>query len=421
MRTKDSKRWFQLVLGICCMITIANLQYGWTLFVAPIDEKYHWGRPAIQLAFTIFILTETWLVPLEGYLIDRIGPRLMVAGGGALVGLAWVINSQAGTLFLLYAGAAVGGTGAGIVYSAAIGNALKWFPDRRGLASGLTSAGFGIGSAITVIPIATMIDLSGYQPTFFYFGIVQGLIIILIAPLLRFPRLGETPLPSATEPAISVDHHPSQVLREPIFWLLYAMFALVVAGGLMSTAQLALMALDFKIADTPVSLLGLTLPALTFAMTLDRTLNGITRPFFGWVSDKLGRENTMFTAFLLEAAAICLLIAFGNHPTLFVVFSAMVFFAWGEIFTLFPSTCTDIFGSKFATTNFGLLYTAKGVAAILVPLGSLLTIATGTWTPIFMMAAFFNALAAGLALLVLKPMRRRLNGSSTAVGEARTA
>src|ERR1700731_363981 len=186
--TQGIGRWVQLGLGVLCMVTIANLQYGWTLFVMPIDQKYHWGRPAIQMAFTIFILAETWLVPLEGYLIDRIGPKLMVAAGGALIGSAWLINSRADSLFSLYVGAALGGTGAGIVYSAAIGNALKWFPDRRGLASGLTSAGFGGGSAITVVPIAKMIQSSGYETAFLYFGIAQGLIITVVAPCLRFPK-----------------------------------------------------------------------------------------------------------------------------------------------------------------------------------------------------------------------------------------
>jgi MFS transporter, OFA family, oxalate/formate antiporter len=404
--TQGIGRWVQLGLGVLCMVTIANLQYGWTLFVMPVDQKYHWGRPAIQMAFTIFILAETWLVPLEGYLIDRIGPKMMVAAGGVLIGLAWVINSRADSLFSLYVGATLGGTGAGIVYSAAIGNALKWFPDRRGLASGLTSAGFGVGSAITVVPISNMIHSSGYEATFLYFGIAQGLVIMLIAPFLRFPRTRETP---AAILASNPDYQPVQVLREPIFWLLYLIFTLVLTGGLMSTAQLAPIAQDFNIAGVPVSLIGLTLPALTFALTLDRTLNGITRPFFGWISDRIGREKTMFFAFLLEASALNGLVIFGHDPVMFVICSASVFFAWGEIFTLFPALCTDIFGSRYATTNFGLLYTAKGVAAMLIPLGNLLASSTGTWTVVFITAAAFNVFAAFLTLFILKPMRLRLN------------
>src|SRR6202048_2165056 len=401
-------RWIQLALGVACMVTIANLQYGWTLFVTPLDQKYHWGRPAIQAAFTIFVLAETWLVPLEGYLIDRIGPKLMVAAGGALIGCAWLINSLADSLFLLYVAAAVGGIGAGIIYSAAIGNALKWFPDRRGLASGLTSAGFGVGSAITVVPISKMIHSSGYESTFLYFGIAQGLIIMLVAPFLRFPRPREAPFVGLRAPAAS-DYLPFQVLREPAFWLLYLIFTLALTGGLMSTAQLAPIAQDFNIAGAPVSLLGLTLPALTFALTLDRALNGITRPFFGWISDRIGREKTMFFAFLLEASAICSLVILGHNPVLFVICSAFVFFAWGEIFTLFPALCTDLFGSRYATTNYGLLYTAKGVAAILIPIGNLLAASTGTWTTVFAIAAVFNVLAAALAVFILKPMRLQLS------------
>src|SRR3954453_22610579 len=172
----DATRWGQVIFGIVCMVMIANLQYGWTLFVNPIDQKYHWGRAAIQVAFTIFVLTETWLVPLEGYLIDQFRPRVMIFGSGALVAIAWMINSVADSLFMLYLGAAIGGIGAGVIYGGSVGNALKWFPDRRGLAAGLDAAGSAAGSALTVIPIANMIVSSGYQPAFLWFGLVQGLV-----------------------------------------------------------------------------------------------------------------------------------------------------------------------------------------------------------------------------------------------------
>src|SRR6266566_4293257 len=262
----EATRWGQLIFGIICMVMIANLQYGWTLFVGPIDSKYHWGRAAIQIAFTIFVLTETWLVPFEGYLIDKFGPRVMICGSGVLVGIAWVINSVADSLLLLYVGAAIGGIGAGVIYGASVGNALKWFPDRRGLAAGLTAAGFGAGSALTVIPIANMIQSSGYETAFLWFGLGQGIIVVLVGLLLRAPYPGEAPAPAA--PAVQQtrrDYEWKEVLRSP-----------------------------------PVSLLGITLPALTFALSIDRVLNGLTRPFFGWVSDHIGRENTMFIAFMLE-------------------------------------------------------------------------------------------------------------------------
>jgi OFA family oxalate/formate antiporter-like MFS transporter len=404
----EATRWGQLIFGIICMVMIANLQYGWTLFVNPIDQKYHWGRTAIQVAFTIFVLTETWLVPIEGYLIDRYGPKVMICGSGVLVAIAWVINSVADSLFLLYLGAAIGGIGAGVIYGGSVGNALKWFPDRRGLAAGLTAAGFGAGSALTIIPIYNTIQSHGYQAAFLWFGIIQGVVVVLVGLLLRAPRAGEAPVPAA--PAVQQtrrDYGPAEVLKSPPFWLMYVMFVMVGAGGLMATAQLALIAKDFKIDTIPVSILGLTLPALTFALSIDRVLNGFTRPFFGWVSDHIGRENTMFIAFMLEGIGIYVLLLVAYNPLLFVLLSGLVFFAWGEIYSLFPATCTDIYGRKFATTNYGLLYTAKGTAALLVPFANVLQKATGSWTSVFVIAALLNIIAAILALVVLKPLRLR--------------
>ncbi|MFZ1048921.1 MAG: oxalate/formate MFS antiporter, partial [Pseudolabrys sp.] len=400
----EGTRWGQLVFGIICMVMIANLQYGWTLFVGPIDQKYHWGRAAIQVAFTIFVLTETWLVPIEGYLIDKFGPRAMISASGVLVAIAWVINSVADSLPLLYLGAAIGGIGAGVVYGGSVGNALKWFPDRRGLAAGLTAAGFGAGSALTVIPIANMIASSGYESAFLWFGLGQGIVVILIGLLLRAPEPGEVPASQAVQQSRR-DYEWKEVLKTPPFYIMYAMFVMVGAGGLMAIAQLAPIANDFKIAGVPVSLVGLTLPALTFALTIDRVLNGICRPFFGWVSDQIGRENTMFIAFFLEGIGIFALLYFGTDPVLFVILSGLVFFAWGEIYSLFPATCTDLYGKKYATTNYGMLYTAKGTAALLVPLANVLTSATGSWHAVFYVAAILNLIAAVMALAVLKPMR----------------
>jgi OFA family oxalate/formate antiporter-like MFS transporter len=406
VRASEGTRWGQLVFGIICMVMIANLQYGWTLFVGPIDQKYHWGRAAIQVAFTIFVLTETWLVPIEGFLIDKFGPRVMISGSGVLVAIAWVINSVADSLPLLYLGAAIGGIGAGVVYGGAVGNALKWFPDRRGLAAGLTAAGFGAGSALTVIPIANMIASSGYQAAFLWFGLGQGIVVVLVGLLLRAPEAGEVPASQAVQQSRR-DYEWTEVLKTPPFYVMYAMFVMVGAGGLMAIAQLAPIANDFKIASVPVSLIGLTLPALTFALTIDRVLNGICRPFFGWVSDQIGRENTMFIAFFLEGIGIFALLYFGTNPVLFVILSGLVFFAWGEIYSLFPATCTDLYGKKYATTNYGMLYTAKGTAALLVPLANVLTSATGSWHAVFYVAAILNLIAAVMALFVLKPMRTR--------------
>src|SRR2546426_5737929 len=409
VRVRDSYRWLQLLVGILCMAMVANLQYGWTLFVNPLDAKYHWGRASIQVAFTIFVLLETWLVPIEGYLVDRYGPRLVVLVGGILCGIAWTMNAYADSLTFLYVAAAIGGVGAGAVYGTCVGNALKWFPDRRGLAAGLTAAGFGAGSAITVLPITMMIKSQGYETAFLYFGIGQGLIVMLLALALDNPNkyAKRAPAPGAAHlQQTRRDYSPGEVVRKPVFWVMYLMFVMVAAGGLMATAQLGPIAKDFKIGDVPVDIMGLVLPALTFALAIDRVLNGLTRPFFGWVSDKIGREQTMFIAFAIEAVGILALYTFGQHPIAFVILTGMVFFAWGEIYSLFPSTCADTFGSKYAASNAGMLYTAKGTASLLVPLSSVLAAATGSWHTVFIVASIMNAIAALLAWFVLRPMRR---------------
>ena len=401
-------RWLQLVVGILGMVAIANLQYGWTLFVGPIDNQFHWGKAAIQVAFTLFVLAETWLVPFEAYFVDHFGPRIIMVIGGILVGLAWIINSDANSLTMLYAGGIVGGIGAGIVYGTASGAALKWFPDHRGLAAGLTAAGFGAGSALTIIPIANQITASGYQSAFLSWGIIQGTVVLVCAFLMRAPQKGDLAEIAIQETSQTTkDFAPVQMLKTSAFYLLYVMMTMLAMGGLMATAQLGPIAKDFKVAGSPVSLFGLTLAALPFALSLDRILNGLTRPFFGWVSDHIGRENTMFIAFSLEGLAIFLLITFAHIPVLFVIFSGLTFFGWGEIYSLFPATCGDLFGKKFATTNYGLLYTAKGSASLLVPVGSLIAGSTGNWYPIFMLAIAFDWIGALLALFALKPLRKR--------------
>jgi OFA family oxalate/formate antiporter-like MFS transporter len=302
---------------------------------------------------------------------------------------------------------------------------LKWFPDRRGFAAGLTAMGFGAGSALTVIPIAAMIRSAGYDAAFLRVGIAQGAVILAFAWWLAAPPEGVAAVGAARAAgaagaasgprATGVERHyrPLEMARTPVFWVLYLMFVMMATGGLMVTAQLAPIAHDLRIADIPVSLLGITLPALTFALSIDRILNGITRPFFGWVSDWLGREHTMFAAFALEAAGILLLSRYGHNPVAFVLLSGLVFFAWGEIYSLFPATCGDTFGRRFASANAGLLYTAKGTAALLVPLSSLAA-AAGGWKTVFAVAASLDATAAVLALVLLKPLRRSL-GRAAAV------
>src|SRR5215471_11114344 len=387
------------------MVMIANLQYGWTLFVNPIDAKYHWGNASIQVAYTTFILLETWLVPFEGYLVDRFGPKILVMAGGIFVGLAWFFTSQASELWELYLGMAIGGVGAGIVYGTAIGNALKRFPDHRGLASGLTAAGFGAGSALTIIPIANMIASSGYEATFLFFGVIQGIVVIVAGFFLTAPKKGEIAVVTMLK-QVTRDFNPVEMLKQPLFWLMFVIMTSVGVGGQMATAQLAPIATDFGVATVPVSLFGITLAALTFALALDRIMNGLTRPITGWISDKVGREPTMTVMFGLQAVTILLLLSFASNPLLFVLFSGLAFFSYGEIFSLFPAMSADMFGRQYATTNYGLLYMSKGVASILVPVGGLIRATTGSWAPMFILAIALNALASLLCGTILPRMAR---------------
>ena len=412
-------RWLQLAMGIVCMAMIANLQYGWTLFVDPIDAKYHWGRAAIQLAFTLFVVTETWLVPIEAWFVDKYGPSIVIMFGGVMIALAWVLNSYADSLVVLYIAAIVGGIGAGSVYGTCVGNALKWFPDHRGLAAGATAAGFGAGAAITVVPIANMIAAHGYQSAFLSFGIGQGVIVFILAFFLRKPsRAMPVKKKQLNLPQTKIDFTPPQVLRSPIFWVMYLVFVMVAAGGLMTAAQIAPIAHDFKIAGEPVGLFGFQMAALTFAISLDRIFDGFGRPFFGWVSDTIGREHTMFIAFGTAALMLLTLSVYGHIPIVFVLATAVYFGVFGEIYSLFPATSGDTFGAKFATTNNGMLYTAKGTASLLVPLASLVAAKYG-WQAVFVIAVALNATAALLALFVIKPMRRSFILGNEAAVDAR--
>lgn len=398
--------WIQLAVGVIAMACVANLQYGWTLFVSPIDAKYHWGRPEIQVAFTLFVLIETWLIPVETYFVDRYGPRWVVVGGGILITIAWVLNSVASSLSMLYAGAVLGGIGTGCVYGTCVGNALKWFPGRRGLAAGCTAAGFGAGAALTIVPISNMIKTAGYEQAFLFFGILQGVIVLIMAGAMRRAPAQIAAGAKARVNQSARDYSPGEVLRTPVFWVLYLMFVLIASGGLTFAASIAPYSKDLKIDAVPVALLGFVLPAMTFAISLDRIFDGVGRPFFGWVSDHIGREHTMCIAFGMGAVALFVWSRYGTNPVVFVLASALYFGVYGEIFSLFPATQGDTFGSRFAATNAGMLYTAKGTAALVVPFASALALSRG-WPTVFTLAITFNVIAALLAILVLKPMRTR--------------
>jgi len=405
MPASTTNRWAQLIMVIICMVMIANMQYGWTLFVSPLKTAHGWSVAEIQFAFSVFIALETWLTPVEGWLADKIGPKLVVAFGGAMVAIGWIINSYADTLSMLYLGAVISGTGGGAVYATSVGMAVKWFPDRRGLAVGLTAAGYGAGAALTVIPIRAVIASSGYAAAFFWFGLIQGAVVFLIAWALKAPGPGDVPSAKQVKVAQSAQSYtPAQVLGAPVFWILYIMFVLVSASGLMATAQIALIAKDYNVADTVIFLGGTT---LTVALLVDNVCNGAARPLFGWISDNIGREFTMAIAFGLGGVSYWLLGSAGTSPWAFVAFAGLIFLTWGEIFSLFPSTCTDTFGPKFATTNLSLLYTAKGMSAFLVPLANIVKGATGSWHMVFVVTALMNFAVVALALFVLKPLRSR--------------
>ena len=415
MNELRNNRWLQLSVGVIAMVATANLQYGWTLFVEPIRTKFLWSNSDIQITYSCYIIAQTWLVPVVAYFTDRFGPRLVLMVGSILVGLSWVIFSVANSLGVYYLGGIVGGIGGGMVYITSVGNALKWFSDRRGLAAGVTAAAYGGGAALTVSPIYNMIESSGFQQTFLVFGIIQGAVIFAAALLIRVPP------PVVVAPggqmaktgAKSRDFSPGEVVRSPIFWVLYVMFVAIAAGGLITDAQTGPMARSAGIAKTPVIVLGLfTMAALPLATQMKGILNGISRIFFGWTSDGLGRELTMFIAFSLQGLAVWLMVSYIGSPGYFVIFSSLVFFTWGEIFSLFPAISGDLFGKKYATTNYALLYTAKGTASLLVPLAGYVKQSTGSWWPIFTVVIVLDVIAALLTWFVLRPIARRWKSQS---------
>lgn len=421
-RTPSSTRWVQLILGIVCMASVANLQYGWTLFVLPIQHQWGWTKAEIQVAFTIFILLETWLVPFEGAIVDRIGPRWMVLAGGVATFLAWFINSQASSLAMLYLGGAVAGFAGGAVYGTCVGNALKWFPDKRGLCAGLTAAGFGAGAAITIAPIRAMIGTSGYQHTFLVFAIIYGVIVVVVSNFIRGPSRRDIQVAAKIKVRQGTeDLPPSQALRSPIFWIMYLMFFLVAAGGLMSAAQLAPIASERGIADATVVIFGLSTSAIVAALTLHNITNGVGRPLNGWISDHIGRANMMGLAFGIEAICIAAFGFLGTTPISFVITDALVFLFWGDIFSLFAATVGDAFGRKYVTVNYGIMYTAKGVASLLVPFGNVLTHFTGSWHAVYAVGCLMNVAAALLGFLVLRPMINSRLKSPSELNVARPA
>jgi oxalate/formate antiporter len=403
--TRQAARWTQLVLGVIAMMAISSPQYVWTLFVKPLQGATGATLPPIQVTISLLIVLQTWLSPLQGALIERFGPRPLVMAGCALSGLGWVLAAHAASVVQLYLTyGLLCGIGTGVVYVGIIGQMVQWFPDRRGFACGMTAAGYGFGAILTTFPISNMLAASGYRATLTLFGIILGLAGMAAAAFLRAPPPGfVAPAPAR----VMVEQRgvdSRTMLKTPLFWLLFVMMTLMSTGGLMVIVQFANFSREFGI-DAKVTVWGLA--ALPLALTIDRLTNGLTRPFFGWVSDRIGRENTMAIAFLGEAAAILALLAVRDTPALYVVMSGVVFFGWGEIFSLFPSTLTDSFGTAHATANYGFLYMAQGIGSVLGgPVAAAIHDATGSWMPVFALVVALDVTTGLLALLVLKPMRR---------------
>jgi len=409
-------RWIQMVSCIIAMMAIANLQYAWTLFTKPLTSSLHATLTAVQVAFAAFVFCETWLVPFEGYLIDSLGPRLVIGIGGLLVGAGWIGSGYATTLTELYIWYAIGGIGAGAVYGGCTGNVLKWFPDHRGLCAGIVSGAYGIGTALTVAPIDSMIRSSGYRHAFIFWGILQGIVVTIAAMFIVAPPKGW--LPKSWKPVAAVrqtmrDLTWVEMMKQPSFYAIYLTMTLVAFGGLVVTSQLKEIAGFYKV-DKSIVIWGLS--AAILAIQLNRIVNGLTRPLWGWISDHIGRENAMFGAFMIEGMAIWLWLQTINRPLMFVLLSSLVFFAWGEIFSLFPSLTADLYGRKWATTNYGIVYTSKGLASIFsAPVAAYAMSKTGSWVPVFYVMIACDIVAALMALFWLKPLAARTL-ASTEVG-----
>jgi MFS transporter, OFA family, oxalate/formate antiporter len=411
-----NNRWFQLAASLIAMIMIANLQYAWTLFVTPLQKGTGWTLTEIQLAFTLFIFFQTWVQPIDGFLIDRLGPRGFITVAGLLCGLGWAGMGYATTLPMLYVLYCVAGTGAAFVYSGSIGSALKWFKERRGLAAGIMAAGFGGGTALFIPVITWMLRTQGYQKTFLATGIFQGLIIAVVAQFLRHPPTASSADAgkAATAQIGRKQFTTLEVLSTPQFYMMYAMFVLMATGGLLVTANAGPIARTW----------GLSAGALTLATTLSPLANGASRIFWGWASDRIGRETAMIVAFVLQAICLWLVVLVGSaSAAMFATTLVLVYFTWGEIYSLFPSTVGDYFGTKHATSNYAVLYTAKGVATLIGSwgLGAVLYERTGSWATGFYISAVMALVAAAMAV-GLRPRRTALATAPTvrATATART-
>jgi OFA family oxalate/formate antiporter-like MFS transporter len=406
-------RWIQLVCGVVAMIVISNYQYAFTLFTPGMRETFP-KVPYAEIAavFSAFILFETWFAPVAGYFVDRLGIRKLMMMGAVLIGLGWLLGGTiAHSVFQLYIYyGVIAGTGAGVIYISCVANAVKWFPDRRGMAAGLTAAGFGGGAALTIMPIASSIQSIGWASTMAVWGVGQGVIALIAAMILRHPPAGWVPAgwdPSKKKGGVvqsKVTFTWSQTLRRPEFFFLYGMFLFAMMGGLIATANLSQIAKYLNVNNAKI--LGLAIVPLT--ATLTSACNALSRIIWGTVSDKLGRENTMFLTFAIETVLVYLVTKIAGSPIAFIVLFSLIFLFWGEVYSLFSATTGDLFGAKNATVNYGMMYTSKGLASILAGFGAAALAAyfAGSFAVPFYAASILCGIAALCSLLVLKPLVR---------------
>jgi len=423
-------RWIQLVCGVIAMILISNYQYAFTLFTPGMKLTFP-GVPYAKIAavFSAFILFETWPMPVAGYFVDKLGIRKLMTFGALCIGLGWVLGGTVAKspfdLYLYYG--VIAGTGAGIIYISCVANAVKWFPDRRGLAVGLTAAGFGGGAALAIMPIAHTIRTMGWAHAMAVWGVAQGIIAIGCALVLHHPPAGWAP--AGWEQRVKqsrklvtqsqVNFTWTQTIARPEFYLLYTMFFFACAGGLIATGNLSQIAKSLHVSDARIW--GLAIVPLT--ATLTSLCNAVSRILWGLVSDRIGRERTMFLTFGVEAILIFLITRIAGKPIAFVALFSFVFLFWGEIYSLFSATTGDVFGPKNASANYGMVYTAKGLASIFAGFGAaaLAAYLGGSFAVAFYISAALCAIAALFSLFVLRPLlRSRIANESPAKAERLT-
>jgi OFA family oxalate/formate antiporter-like MFS transporter len=404
-------RWIQLAAGVTAMVVISNFQYAFTLFTPGLKDSFA-SVPYSQIAliYTLFILFETWPVPLAGYLIDKFGIRKLMLVGSVGILLGWLLGGTVATTvfhhYITYG--VIAGTGAGIIYIATVANAVKWFPDKRGLAAGLTAAGFGGGSALTLIPISATISSMGWQGAMASWGIGQGIVAIACALVLSHPPAGWLP-PNWVQPKAVAQTKKQFTAKEMMstkeFYVMYFMFLMVCTGGLMTTGNLSQIAKSLNVFEAKIG--GIAI--VPVVATIAGVTNALARIMWGSISDRFGREYTMAFAFALEGVLIFLMTQIAGNPMAFMILMPFVFLAWGEIYALFSAITGDVFGAKNASGNYGIMYTAKGLAAIMAGWGAAAVAAyfAGSFAVPYYISSAFDFIAAALALWVLRPIIRK--------------